>query len=131
MVNAVYGSPGQILETNNLRQKEQRKEKQTKQLASYLTGFNPPVTLISTSTSAKKLHSHKPEHINTYPQEPKWTTFSRVRPSTPPLSCSFFMKTKKCGCSSWHSGFGRTPLAYLAGEKTGYVIKTHIQRLYK
>lgn len=45
------------------------KKRQTKQLASYLTGFySPPVTLIITSKSAKKkLHSHKPEHINTYP----------------------------------------------------------------
>lgn len=36
--------------------KQKTKERQTKQLASYLTGFiPPPVTLIITSTSAKKV----------------------------------------------------------------------------
>lgn len=78
--------------------KEKNKQKKNKRNNSPLTLQGsiplPPVTSILLHLQ-RKLHSHKPEHINTYPQEPKWTTFSRVRPSTPPLSCSFFMKTKK------------------------------------
>lgn len=43
----------------------------------------------------------------------------------------FLHGDKEMGCSSWHSGFGRTPLPTLLGKRLVYVIKTHIHMLYK
>lgn len=43
----------------------------------------------------------------------------------------FLHEDKEMGCCGWHSGFGRTPLPTLLGKELGYVIKTHIHRLYK
>lgn len=106
--------------------KRKANKKETKQLASYLTGFNSPLYHTSIGLHLQKeLHSHKPEHINTYPQEPKWTTFSRVRPSTALLSCSFFTKTKKWGVVVGIQGLAG-PLSLPCWGKTGLCDKdTH------
>lgn len=129
-LSAAYFLRGQVLQTHN-QKKNKRKRKQTKQLASYLTGFQfPPCNTHHYIYICKELHSsHKPEHINTYPQEPKWTTFSRVRPSTALPSCGFFTKTKKRGCCVVGIRGLAGPLKpTLLGGKTGLCDKdTHIK----
>lgn len=61
----------------------------------------------------KMVHPHKPEHINTYPQEPIRRIFSCARSSIPLLSSSFFVKREKWALS-WQSGAWQDPLALIA-----------------
>lgn len=92
------------------KKKKKTKTKQTKQLASYLTGFNsPPVTLIITSKSAKKVtftqtRAHKYLSVRTQLDD-----IFRGSSLYATSQLQFLHEDKEMGCCGWHSGFGRTP----------------------
>lgn len=78
----------------------------------------PPPPSSTVLNLQRKLHSHKPEYINTYPQEPKWTTFPRgFVPLRREVRGQPFLSgaTKKRGCRGWRL---EAP-AHLSREKTG------------
>lgn len=91
------------------KNKQTKKNKKTKQLASYLTGLNSPPCNIITSTSAKKVtftqtQVHKYLSVRTQIDD-----ISQGLSLYATSQLQFLHEDKEMGCCGWHSGFGRTP----------------------
>lgn len=102
----------------------------TKYLASYLIGFNPPVTLMNTSTSVNKVtftqtRAHKYLSVRTQMVD------IFLRSLLYGISLQQFLHgDKEMECCSWHSGLGG-PLCLPCWGEDCFVIETHIHMLYK
>lgn len=118
---------------DNLTNQREVKGEQTKQLASYLKGFiPPPVTLINTSTSAKKVtftqtRAHKYLSARTQMDDIFQGSSLYATAQMPFLHDDKETRLLLLAVGVWLD----PPSLPFRGKNWGYVIKTHIQRLYK
>lgn len=115
---------------DNLTNQREVKGEQTKQLASYLTGFiPPPVTLINTSTSAKKVtftqtRAHKYLSARTQMDDIFQGSSLYATAQMPFLHDDKETRLLLLAVGVWLD----PPSLPFRGKNWGYVIKTHIQK---
>lgn len=100
-----------------------------KYLASYLIGFNPPVTLMNTSTSANKV-TFTQTRAHKYLSARTQRVDIFLRTLLYGISqLQFLHDDKEMGCCSWHSGLGG-PLCLPCWGEDCFVIETYTYIFY-